>query len=429
MTRTTASIFALVVGAALGIGACGDESGGGATNQGGSDGQGGGFGCLVGSEHPLPRGETMGIVDAKRSRLVFFGGDTGVPQNCNPAPRPVGELWTYDITCKNFEQVQGATGPGPRARGVAVHDPDGDRMILFAGRYREATSGPYTIYNDVWALDLETFSWQPITTTGTAPSARSSTAAAFNPTTREMIVFGGNESTDGASFIPLADAWALNVDTGAWRNIVPAGPTPEPRLFHAVALDAATGRLYVHAGGDANAFLGPFLGDLWSLDTASGAWTEEHPGGAGAPDARIHASIFFDAGKGRVLLFAGHDGAVGNQPGNQNDTWSFDPATKVWSNIVPPEVVVTQPPAFCLFPPDFTNPNLAVPDRRSSYLGGLDAAAGKLFIYGGKTDCGIIDDVWSYDLAGDAWSREIESTIGEACLRGDVPSQCTTLCI
>lgn len=381
--------------------------------------------CIDTGEHPLPRGEVFAAYDSKRERVVFFGGDVGVPVQCNPAPKPTGELWVYDARCKTFAQVNASGGPGPRARGLAVYDPKGDRLVVFGGRYREASSGPYTVYADVWTLNLETLTWQELPTTGVAPPARSSVAGAYNPLTEELVLFGGNSSTSGLSFGPLDDAWALNLATGAWREIVATGTKPPARLFHSAAIDPATGRLFIHGGGGAGAFQGPFMTDLWSLDPATGAWTEEDAGTGTAPMGRIHASLTFDSKQKRVLLFAGHDdGAVGNN----NDTWSFDPATKAWSGLVPAEQVKTPAPQFCLFPPDFTDANLSAPDRRSAQLAVLDEAGGRWFVYGGKTDCGNIDDVWLFELATNKWQREVEASVGEACVRGKFPSQCTTLC-
>jgi hypothetical protein len=299
-------------------------------------------------------------------------------------------------------------------------------MILFGGRTREATSGPYTLFDDVWALDLQSLAWQRLEPAGTPPRARSSVAGVLNPDTRELLLFGGNASTSGASFEPLDDVWALDLVELAWREIAAAGVKPEARLFHATTIDPASGRLFVYGGGGAGAFLGPFMGDLWSFDPKSGAWSEESPGGVGAPLGRINASLTFDSDRGRLVLFAGHDDG---EVGNNNDTWAFDPKRKQWTAIVPPEVVQTPAPQFCLFPPDFTRPNLAAPDRRSAALAVLDAAAGRWLVYGGKTDCGNIDDVWSFDLEADAWQRELEARLGEACVRGDRPEQCATLCI
>lgn len=408
-------------------GAAGASGQAGAPAQGGAAGSAGGQAgapCQDTGQRPGGRSEMMGAFDTKRGRLVFFGGDDGLPKNCNPAPRALAELWAYDAACASFEQLTTDGGPGPRARGAAIYDEATDRLVVFGGRFRAGTSGAYTLYNEVWALDLGAMSWQQLTTTGTPPSARSNPVAVFSAATREMILHGGNTSTSGASFSPQADTWALHLDTLAWREIKPSGAKPKARLFHAAALDASTRRLFIYGGGGAGAFQGPFYGDLWALDLVTGSWESLHAGGNGAPLGRIWSTLLADGGK--VVLFGGHDdGPVGNN----NDTWTFDPATGQWASVVPPEDVVEQPAGFCQFPARFTAPNLAAPDRRSAQQAGFDPSSGRWLIFGGKTDCGLIDDVWSLDVASGQWSRQVEASIGEACLRRPNPEQCTSLCL
>ncbi len=381
--------------------------------------------CIDTGEHPAARDEVMGVVDPKRGKVLFFGGNTGVPKQCNPAPVPNGDLWSYDMACKSFKKIAFPDGPGIRTRGAAVLDVAGDRMIVFGGRFRAGTSGAYTLYNETWALDLATLSWQKLDTTGTPPAGRTSLAAVYRADTNEMLIFGGNSSTNGLAFTPLADVWALDLKTRAWRQIPTTGTPPAARLFHSAALDPGKKRLYVYGGGDANAFTGPFLGDLWSLDLGAGAWNLEASAGAGAPAARINASMTFDAKAGRLVLFGGHDDGV---VGNNNDTWAFDPASRKWTAIVPPEKMVKPSPAFCVFPPDFTTTNLAAPDRRSAHLAAVDTAHDAWIVFGGTTDCGLIDDVWSFDLGTSGWTRATKARVGEACLRGDNKAQCSTLC-
>ncbi len=427
-TRWTKAMTLALAATVLSVGACGGDDAAQAKPgpDAGTDSASDAANCIDTGQHPMPRTEAFSVFDAKRQRVVIFGGDLGVPVQCNPAPKPTGELWLYDVACKSFSQASPSGGPGPRTRGLAVHDPEGDRLIVFGGRYREASSGPYTVYNEAWALDLETLAWQQIATTGTAPSGRSSVAGVYSPATKELVLFGGNASTSGLSFTPLDDVWALNLATGAWREIVATGPKPPARLFHSAALDPATGRLYVYAGGGAGAFQGPFMTDLWSFDLATSTWAEESAGTAGAPLGRIHSSLTFDSKQNRLVVFGGHDdGAVGNN----NDTWSFDPASKKWTELVPAETVKTPAPQFCLFPPDFTVPNLQAPDRRSAHAAVLDEASGRWLVYGGKTDCGNVDDVWSFDLTTNQWQTEVPSTVGEACVRGKNAGQCSTLCI
>jgi len=164
---------------------------------------------------------------------------------------------------------------------------------------------------------------------------------------------------------------------------------------------------------------------LWMMDLETGDWSQLDPGGSGAPMGRIWSTITYDEARDRVLLFGGHDdGAVGNT----NDTWEFDLVSSTWNAITEPEAILNQANGFCDFPPEFTEVNLDAPDRRSAHMAALDTARMEWIVFGGKTDCGLIDDVWVFDLQRDAWLGLVNASQGEACVRGDQPNLCVALC-
>ena len=406
-----------------------NTDGGGAGVDGGVPADAGPLDCPPGpTVRPAPRAESAGAFDTKRGRLVFVGGDDGQPVMCNPAPHPVGEVWTYRPDCGSFEQLPSTSGPGPRARAVGAYDKTGDRVLVFGGRYRMGTSGAYQVFNDVWAYSLTTRTWAELsaTTPTPKPAARSSAAGAFNDATRELIVYAGNTSTDGAVFRPQKDVWAFNVDTARWRTVTTSGGPTRSRLFHAAALDAAGNRLFIYGGGGANAFTGPFYGDLWVLELATGTWMSlADEGAADTPLSRIQSALVYDGPRNRLVLFGGHDdGAVGNQ----NDTWSFDLEGKYWTALIAPEEVQRPAGGFCNFPVDFTTPNMDAPDRRALMAAAHDDVGGRLAIFGGRTDCGIVDDAWAFNLATDVWQRGARARFGEACVRGPSAQSCNNLC-
>jgi hypothetical protein len=371
--------------------------------------------------------ETMGVYDEQRRRIVFFGGDDNIPINCENAGHPVGryEVFSYDTVCANFREEMLDDGPRGRARGMGVYDPAGDRMIIFGGRSRTRSNGAYRNYNDIWALNLETMKWSELAAQNAGPVARSNPAGGFNRATGELIVFGGNSSTSGLSFIPHNDVWAFNTETLLWRRIESTGDAPRGRLFHSAAVDDAGNRLFIFGGGDEGAWLGPFLADLWVMDLNSGAWTLLAAESDSGPNGRIWSSITYDVSRDRVLLFGGHDDG---DVGNNNDTWEFDLASATWNAIVEAETVNEPAFARCDFPVDFTQPNRQAPDRRSAHFASLDTQRGEWVVFGGKTDCGIINDVWTFDLARDAWINLKPATQGEACNRGENPESCVAMC-
>ena len=328
----------------------------------------------------------------------------------------VEEMWVFHLDCSSWEQINPAGGPGVRARHAVALDEMRDRMILFAGRLRESGGfGSYVNFNDVWAFDLATDTWSEVATTGGPPAVRSSTQMRYDAPRDRMIVFGGNSSTSGLTLTGMGDTWSLDLATGTWTEIV--GDGPSPRLFHAGAL--VGDRFYVFGGTPD--FDGPFLNDLWVLDLTTDTWSEVAATGE-VPDTRFGAELFHDAGNGRLLLAFGHDDTA---LGNRNDVYALDLETNVWSVVRPGDTFGGVAGGMCMFPSDFTTPEDGAPERRYSFVAAQDAT--RAYVFGGKTDCGNVNDVVTFDFAANDWASLRPATGGEACNRSGRIG-CTTLC-
>ncbi len=369
-------------------------------------------------DYPLARGELSGAWDAPRRRFVFFGGNLGVPEECSPTTADfLDDTWAYYPDCGGFVKLD-ASGPSARGRHAVAIDEERGWLILHGGRYRNDDTGgsSYTLYDDVWALDLATDTWTQLSAGG-GPEARLSHAATVRD--GKFIIYGGNSSTSGLSYTALGDLWSFDLDTLEWTELsAPGGP--DDRLFHASAL-SSDGLFYVYAGGDERAFTGPFLDDLWALDLSDLSWTELHSGGDGAPDGRLSSTMVVDEERGRLVIFGGHDDGT---LGNDNQVWAFDLAAGSWSQLLAGDVFANSGSA-CNFPSDFTDPDFASPERRYTQAGGL-SDDGELIIFGGKTDCGVVDDIWAFDLSSDTWTEWSGATTGEVCLRAY--AECEGLC-
>ena len=147
-----------------------------------------------------------------------------------------------------------------RLNATAVHDPTGDKMILFGG-YNNATVGT----NDAWTVPLgATSELAPLTVSGPLPLPRASHTAVFDPVSRRMLVFGGfnavglNGSTPGSSDVyalELPGAGVLSappLPAGTSMRMAPAYPDPAPAhvtIEFALAASAhASLRVYDVAG-------------------------------------------------------------------------------------------------------------------------------------------------------------------------------------
>lgn len=368
----------------------------------------------VGLQVPTPRGEVVGTWDPLNQRFVVFGGDEGTPVDCSSQTSFTGDTWAWVPACAAFtEIVPDGEGPPARGRHAVAFDPVRNWMIIHGGRYRDGTRGDYTLYDDTWALDLATDTWTKLSDGG--PGARVSHAAGVIG--NRLVIYGGNDSTDGASYSALKDVWAFDLDSRQWEELSP-GAGPGKRLFHAYAVSDDGTRLYAYGGGDEDLFTGETFGDLWELDP-DGGWTELHDGTGDAPDHRFWGNLVAEPGGQSLLLWAGHDDT---ELGNRNDLWRFDLASKRWTSLGLGDTYNAPANGFCDFPADFVNPDLSAPERRNAGAAAMDGD-GRLYVFGGKTDCGLINDVWTWS---NGWTEASPATSGEICLRAY--AECATMC-
>ncbi len=113
------------------------------------------------------------------------------------------------------------------------------------------------------------------------------------------VLFGGNT---GATF--RNDTWIYTAATNSWAQV--STPTsPSPRRWCAAAFRETDGRVYVF-GGDGP---GGNSNETWRFDGTT--WTQVL---GIAPAARSGASMAYDSGRDRLVMFGGF---------NRNDTWEL----------------------------------------------------------------------------------------------------------
>ncbi len=370
---------------------------------------------------PPPVGEAAGVWHEGSGRLVWFGGNLNPPTQCQFTSEYTTQTWAFNAQCDSYEAIEGSVQPPPRARHVAVLDEDGDRMLIHGGRQREATSGPYDLLNDTWALDLAEDVWTELSTTGGGPSPRSSHGGVA--VGGKLWIFGGNESNDGLNYGPMDDLWSLDLGSLEWTEHDTTG-TPGPRLFHGMTASADGASLYAFAGGDENAFFGPLFADLWELNLDTLTWTELHGGGGITPGGDNPSTRFspdlMTMDDDTLLMFAGHDELTGPT----NVVHRFQIADSDWDQLEEGDVYATPANGFCDFPADFTVIDADAPERRYFGVSGI-TDAGELITFGGRTDCGLINDTWSW-TRDEGWVQRTSASSGEVCLRAF--ADCADLC-
>jgi len=370
------------------------------------------------TERPSVRSELEGVWDVDGERMIMFGGDQGMPVMCSSQTDFVAETWAFYPDCDNFELLDAGGGPSPRGRHAAALDPVGGRMLVHGGRWRAGTEGTYTLYDDTWAFDMATQTWEALAT-GPSPRTNHTAVVANN----QLLIYGGNASDNGLAFTPLGDLWSLDLESGTWAELQTAD-APAARLFHAATVSDDGATMFVYAGGDQNAFTGPFFPELNALDLQTGAWSVLHDGSGTAPVRSIWGDLLFDAASNRLLLWGAHED---NVLGNNNKIWAFDLASNAWTLLEEGDVLNNMANGFCDFPVDFVVHDADAPERRNAGVAVM-TSHDELLVFGGKTDCGVVDDVWSWPLSGGPWDNRVRATLGEICVRAFAEG-CESMCI
>ena len=210
------------------------------------------------------------------------------------------------------------------------------------------------------------------------PSSRHSHSAVFDPTSSQMIIFGGQATASGAG---LNDVWLGTTSSNqsdSFAQLLPAGAAPAGRYGHVAAYDSASNRMMIFGG--ALGMPAPCANDIWILDSANGkrrnpapSWFPQTPSGS-LPAARMYASGAYDPNSNSLIVFGGNNCSTGYF----NDVWVLSNAngqggTPAWSQLA----TAGAPPA-----------------ARQSATAVYDSTNNVLTIYAGDAGGAPFNDVW-----------------------------------
>ncbi|MEE6482254.1 hypothetical protein FKM82_013208 [Ascaphus truei] len=237
--------------------------------------------------------------DSNQSMYVF-GGCT--QSSCNAA---FNDLWRLDLNSKEWiRPLASGSYPSPKAGATLVVYKE--LLVLFGGWTRPS---PYPLHQPERFFDeIHTYSpsknwWNCIVTThGPPPMAGHSSCVIGD----KMIVFGGSLGSRQMS----NDVWALDLEHWSWSKPNITGPCPHPRGGQSqIVIDHETILILGGCGGPNALFK-----DAWLLHMQCNPWTwqqlkvenEEH----GAPELWCHPAcrvgqcvvVFSQAPSGRAPL-------------------------------------------------------------------------------------------------------------------------------
>ncbi|HTX37177.1 MAG TPA: kelch repeat-containing protein [Bryobacteraceae bacterium] len=269
------------------------------------------------------------MYDAAHSCMILYAGSGSNPVfvlgNANGANGT--PTWT---------QLNPAGTPPPeRYFSTTVYDPASNRMMVFGGE-----SGSNDL-NDVWVLTQAnglsgTPAWIQLNPAGDLPPGREMHNAVYDAANNRMIVFGGSTET---TYIGLNDVWVLSNANGlggtpTWTQLLPSGTPPVGRAGATAIFDPSTDEMVLF-GGSTDGTID--LSDVWTLSNANGlggtpAWIERYAGTTsfsntpGYPPARWGAAGLYNPGNDELIVFGGNGFASPDGNGLLNDTWILDDA-------------------------------------------------------------------------------------------------------
>ena len=193
------------------------------------------------------------VYDSRRDRLLSFGGDDlewrhGRVDEISALPlHAPGAVW----------QPLPIAGPLPMGRwGMGlVYDAKRDRVLMFGGAtsVNPSSDGPFS-WDDLWQLSLgaDSVRWTPLATVGT-PGGRWQVTAMIDTLRDRLVLHGGVFTPVERDFYPrwLTDTWVLPLggDSLVWQRLGPDAPAvahpgyDDVSIFRTPVLDAARDRL------------------------------------------------------------------------------------------------------------------------------------------------------------------------------------------
>ncbi|XP_030058572.1 kelch domain-containing protein 4 [Microcaecilia unicolor] len=171
---------------------------------------------------PPPRLNASFSAHPEKDELILFGGEYFNGQKTFL----YNDLYIYNIKKNSWTKFDIPNPPPRRCAHQAVVVPQGGGQLwVFGGEFASPDGEQFYHYKDLWVLHLATRIWEQIKVPG-GPLGRS--GHRLVACKRELIVFGGfHEST--RDYIYYNDVYAFNLDTFTWAKLCPLGTGPTPR--------------------------------------------------------------------------------------------------------------------------------------------------------------------------------------------------------
>ncbi|XP_055704856.1 F-box only protein 42 [Phlebotomus papatasi] len=199
-----------------------------------------------------------------KSTMYVFGGGSSEVTTFN-------DLWAFNLSSRTWNRCNSHGAhpyPSPKARATMVsHE---ERLIVFGGLRYPPSYPPYqrvNLFDELHVYNLRDKHWIfPRISTPWPPAMAGHSATIHG---REMVIFGGLQETP--LYVACSnDVWCLDLDTFIWRLQETSSVKPAPRIDHyQIRLNSENLLIAGGLGGVNNPFT-----DMWLLTLSrTSAWT------------------------------------------------------------------------------------------------------------------------------------------------------------
>ena len=177
--------------------------------------------------------------------------------NDNDSQKPVNMYDDYLITWTKPLM----NGSPPSARGGHTCIFSENKLVLFGGHFF-SSDGSFTYLNDTHVLDLETSTWRAVKCRGQIPAGRYNHGASLMG--NRLFVYGGR----GAKGTVFNDMYFLDLEDWTWYDVQWTSASPPGRYDHGQT--AVGSKMVISGGWDGKVS----YNDLWVFDTDSFTWLQ-----------------------------------------------------------------------------------------------------------------------------------------------------------
>ena len=237
---------------------------------------------------PKPRSGHQSF--AHKGYFYTFGGEYTSPNQKNF--NHYRDLWRLDLSTWEWEQLS-LKGSSPSARsGHRICVVKG-KAVLFGGFYDTGRDLKY--YNDLWVFDIESLKWASLGSPGQhCPSPRSGFQLFSDEISQKVYLLGGYskrlDEKGEEHGVTHDDLWCLDVPTWTWERVKKQGIAPVKRAGSTVVTHkrgaVAFGGVVDHEVENGEALVSEFFNDLFSFRMDNRRWfpmVVRPPGSKGGP--------------------------------------------------------------------------------------------------------------------------------------------------